>query len=384
MNVALDHVDPDQRIDGYKTLNLLNCHEDPTFLHTVLYSEIARHYIPAPKANFVRLVINGESWGLYVNAQQFDKKFLLENYGTSEGARWKVPGNPGADGGLRYLGDDIAEYKRRFEIKTKDDKAQWKALIALCKSLNQTPIEQLEEALKPILDVDGVLWFLALENVVVNNDGYWTLRQRLQPLSRSAREVPRHPPRHERDLPGGDDVRSRTGFWPPRIRPRCRPRVRPSTRARCGGLGGPRPGPRPRPGPGFGPGPPPAPRDLDPLVGLDDARKPLRSRLLAVPGLKARYLSHVRTLAERWLDWETLGPLVKGYRSLIEQEVSADTKKQSSFASFERSLVDSLPDKAEPARGLSQPSLRAFADARRRDLLSHPEVLKAGPEPAGR
>ncbi|MEJ7637520.1 MAG: CotH kinase family protein [Singulisphaera sp.] len=47
-------------------MNLLNSHEDPTFLHTVLYFDIARHYIP-PKANFVRVVINGESWGLYVN-----------------------------------------------------------------------------------------------------------------------------------------------------------------------------------------------------------------------------------------------------------------------------------------------------------------------------
>src|SRR5208283_5198311 len=75
---------------------------------------------------------------------------------------------------LRYLGEDVAEYKQRFEIKSKDDKSEWRALIALCKTLNQTPIEQLEEALKLVLDVDGVLWFLALEDVFVNNDGYWT------------------------------------------------------------------------------------------------------------------------------------------------------------------------------------------------------------------
>ena len=117
LNVSLDFVDPNQRLLGYKTLNLLNSHEDPTFLHTVLYFHIARHYIPAPKANFVRVVINGESWGLYVNAQQFDKIFLAENYPSSKGARWKVPGNPGADGGLRYLGEDVEDYKRRFEIK---------------------------------------------------------------------------------------------------------------------------------------------------------------------------------------------------------------------------------------------------------------------------
>ncbi len=80
-------MNPDQKIGRYKTLNLLNSHEDPSFLHTVLYSWIARSYIPAPKANLVRVVINGESWGVYVNAQQFDKTFLAENGVTGSGGR---------------------------------------------------------------------------------------------------------------------------------------------------------------------------------------------------------------------------------------------------------------------------------------------------------
>ena len=50
LNLSLDFVDPKQRLYGYKTLNLLNSHEDPTFLHTILYLQIARNYIPAPKS----------------------------------------------------------------------------------------------------------------------------------------------------------------------------------------------------------------------------------------------------------------------------------------------------------------------------------------------
>src|SRR5262249_4241501 len=118
MNLSLDHADAKQRLYGYKTLNLLNGHEDPTMLYTVLYSHVARQYIPCPKANLVKVVINGESWGVYTNAQQFNKEFLSENYKTSKGVRWKVRGNPGADGGLRYLGDNVEEYKRRFQIKS--------------------------------------------------------------------------------------------------------------------------------------------------------------------------------------------------------------------------------------------------------------------------
>ena len=67
-----------QKLGGYRTLNLLNANQDPTFLSAVLYSEIARDYIPAPKANFMRVVINGESWGVYPNVQQFNKDFLRE------------------------------------------------------------------------------------------------------------------------------------------------------------------------------------------------------------------------------------------------------------------------------------------------------------------
>ena len=48
-----------------------------------------------------------------------------------------------------------------MRIKTKDDPAQWAALINLTKVLNQTPTAQLEKALEPILDIDGALRFLA-------------------------------------------------------------------------------------------------------------------------------------------------------------------------------------------------------------------------------
>jgi hypothetical protein len=173
LNLSLDFVYKDQSLLGYRTINLLNSHEDPTFLRTVLYYDIAREYIPAPKANFVRLVINGESWGVYVNVQQFNKDFVKEWFGTTKGARWKVPGSPAGGGNLAYLGEDVAQYKRIYEIKTKDEPKSWADLIQLCKVLNQTPADKLEAALAPLFDVDGALKFLALENALINNDGYW-------------------------------------------------------------------------------------------------------------------------------------------------------------------------------------------------------------------
>ena len=146
-------------------MNLLNSHEDPTYLRAVLYYQISRDYIPAPKANFMRVVINGESWGVYPNVQHFDKDLINDGFKTTKGARWKVPGSPRAQGGLGYLGEDPALYKRSYEIKSKDEPKAWVDLIRLCRVLNQTPSEKLEAALAPLLDIDGALKFLALENV---------------------------------------------------------------------------------------------------------------------------------------------------------------------------------------------------------------------------
>src|SRR5438128_2647911 len=125
INLSTDWIHKDQRLYGYRTLNLLNSHEDPTFLRSVLYLQAAREYIPAPKANFMRVVINGESWGIYVNAQQFNKDFVKDWFGTTKGARWKVPGSPRGRGSLEYLGEKSSGYREIYDLKSKEDKKSW-------------------------------------------------------------------------------------------------------------------------------------------------------------------------------------------------------------------------------------------------------------------
>ena len=88
--------------------------------------------------------------------------------------------------------------------------------------------------------------------------------------------------------------------------------------------------------------------DLDPLVAIDDETKPLRSKLLAVPALRARYLSHVRDIAERHLRWETMLPAIRQYQQLIAADVKADTRKLYSTAEF--SDLSSLQDFVERRR----------------------------------
>jgi len=137
--------------------------------------------------------------------------------------------------------------------------------------------------------------------------------------------------------------------------------------------GGPGFGGRGRGAPGAGERPRGSGIELDPLVGLNDPNKPLRSRLLAVPALKSRYLQLVRKIAEQDLDWKKLGPVVARHRALIEKEVELDTRKLDSLAAFRRAVGDEAApaEDAGPRRGMS---LKAFAEQRRAYLLNYQEA----------
>ncbi len=311
LNLTFDAVHENQRLGGYRTLNLLNGNSDPSFVRTTLYGEIARHYLPTAKTNYVRVVINGESWGAYINIQQFNADFARDWFGTPRGARLKAPGSPRGRAGMEYLGDEAGPYRRLYEIKTKDDPKVWADLAHMCQVLNQTPPEKLEAALSPLLDIDGALKFLAIEVALVNSDGYWTRAS---------------------DYNVYQDVKGQFHILPHDFN---------EGLAEEGGFGG------------FGGS---AGADLDPLVGLNDASKPLRSKLLAVPALRARYLAHVKQIAEQWLDWKTVEPLVRQYQGVIADEMKVDTRKLYGYDAFVASASESG-------------SLKSFVDRRRAFLL---------------
>jgi hypothetical protein len=310
LNISMDFANQKQDLGSYQTLNLLNANNDPTFLRAMLYTEISRRFLPTPKMNFVRVVINGENWGVYLNAQQFNSDFVKEWFKVNEGARWKAPGSPRGRAGLEYLGDNPALYKQVYEIKSKDTPESWAALIKLTEVLNSTPVDKLEAALAPHLDIDGALRFMAVEVALVNTDGYWTRA--------SDYNLYRDPSGRFHIIP--HDVNEGLGSG--------------------GGFGG-----------GRGP-------NLDPLIAASDPTKPLYSKLLAVPALRQKYLGYVREIGEKWLDWNTaLQPIARAAHDLIAADVRADTRK----------IYDNAGFAAGVARDGNQ--LKDFVDARRAFLL---------------
>ena len=334
-NVAVDANHENQRLLGYKTLNLLNGHSDPSFLREVLYSRIARDYIPALRANFVKLIINGEDWGIYINSQQYNKDFLSDWFDTRSGVRWKVP--PGRESGLVYNGDAPADYQESYQLKTneKDAPSAWEDLINLCKTLHDNTGYQLEAELSPIFDIDRALWFLALENVFIDNDGYF---------SRGS------------DYSIYQDSGGRFHLLP----------YDSNETFRFAGGGGPNSwetdGPM-----------------LSPVAQQYDEMRPVIKRLFAIPHLRARYLSHVRTIVKDWLDWEKLEPIITAYHSLIDEEVKADDKKLYSYDAFAASRIkEQFTGVRRGGRG-GTPGFKQFVTERRDFLLYHPEIDEPAP-----
>jgi len=287
------------------------------------------------------------------------------------------------------------------------------------------------------LDIDGALKFLALDKTFINNDGYWIRasdysiyqdpKGRFHVLPHDANETfqaaegfgrggrgrggpggpgfggPGGPGIGGRpDGPGGPGPEGFGRFGGPGGGPGRGPEG-------SAGFGGPSPGtpgvegpggPRGLGGPGIegggrsggpgGPGPETAggfggragftaeeKTDLDPFAGADDANKPLISKLLAVPALRARYLGYVKNMAETWLDWNRIGPLAAQYQTLIAADVKADTRKLGSTEAFTRAVTENMPRQGFGPFSGAPMGLKNFVEQRREYLLNHPGVKKA-------
>lgn len=182
-NISLDYHDPNQKLMGYQTLNLNNGFQDRSFIREAFYENNIKRYVPAAKANYVRLYLNNQDWGIYTNVQQLNKDFLEEWYFSNDGANWRAdrplggpPPQPGWGAGtsaFNYLGTDTALYQQYYTLKSNDVvQNPWDKLVHLSDVLCNTPIAQLPQTLPQVLNIDRTLWFLACEIAYSDDDSY--------------------------------------------------------------------------------------------------------------------------------------------------------------------------------------------------------------------
>ena len=296
-NITLDYLHPDQNLMGYSTVNLNNCFQDASFMREVAYLHQIRRHVPAAKASYVHLFINGESWGIYPQVQQLDSDYLKEWFFSNDGARWRADkpdgvtgGGPGGGGGpmwgdgtaaINYLGSDTSEYQQYYTLKSSDVEDPWSKLVHVCDVLNNTPLDSLEARVREVLDLDRTLWFLATEIAFSDDDSY-IFKGKMDYYIYWDPETGRLTPL---EVDGNSVMTTNAANW-------------------------------------------------GPFYNANKVNYPLLNRLLAVPSIRQRYLAHFRTLLQDALNPASFNPLIDQYDALINAGVQADTKKLYSFNQY--------------------------------------------------
>ncbi|UCH14678.1 MAG: CotH kinase family protein [Bacteroidales bacterium] len=163
---------------GLEKLNLNGEHNDPSIIRSKLCWDIFKSMqVPGTRANHVRLYINDDYYGLYINVEHIDENFVDDRFGNNDGNLYKClwPAD------LDYLGSDPELYKftvgvrRTYDLKTNNNLDDYSDLADLIAFLNFTPEPDFTD-LEKIFNVDGFLRILAVDVATGSWDDYWYLK----------------------------------------------------------------------------------------------------------------------------------------------------------------------------------------------------------------
>ncbi|MEX0845683.1 MAG: CotH kinase family protein, partial [Balneolaceae bacterium] len=158
-------------------MNLNGEHNDPSIIRSKLSWDIFQEIgFSVPRANHVKLYINGDYYGLYINVEHIDDEFLQDRFGTDAGNLYKClyPAD------LTYRGTDPVAYRdfmangrRVYELKTNEDEDNYADLAYLISFLENASDQDFEQKIEDYLNVDGVLQWMAVDILTGMWDDYW-------------------------------------------------------------------------------------------------------------------------------------------------------------------------------------------------------------------
>ena len=170
LNIKLDYVNNGQSIDGYNVLKLSNGFRDPSFVREVMTYEMAREYIPASKATYANVFINGIWNGLYTCVQSVDDDFTNEHFYERKGPFFKadntgvqVPNCSAGQNGIWKYFTDTNCLQKAYEMQSSND---WTQLGNFLDTINNHFSE-----VEKVLDEDRTLWMMAFSNLTITLDG---------------------------------------------------------------------------------------------------------------------------------------------------------------------------------------------------------------------
>ncbi len=279
-SIALEISQTDTNADlmGYDNINLNNAYGDETIMRETVYFNVMRQYAVCPAACLAQVYINGANWGVYSCAQQQDGTLINEWFPSNNGYRFRA-GNMDGSAAFTYLNStNVSSYTSHYELKSDYDTNAWPRFInAIYRfSLLATNALTLRDKAEDVVAVDRWLWFLALENLFVDEDSYWSKGSDY--ILYYEPETGRvHPVEHD----GNESLTPAQGID----------------------------------------------YTLSPVYGATMTTRPLLYRLLSNAELRQRYLAHMRTVMEENFNPGAMTTLINGYHARSIAAIIADPKK---------------------------------------------------------
>ena len=332
--IKLNFIDKEQSYQGQQTVKLSSALRDPSMVREVLGYEIARKYMPAPRANYTKVIVNGEYYGLFVNVEPINDAFLTHHFGNSNGTFVQCAPNLVEEepqgcksdvfGSLQY--DNSAKcYLHNFVLLSESG---WDDLIELTYVLNQKPDE-----VNRVLDVDRTLWMLAYNNLLVNLSSY---------TGRYSENYYLYKDEQGHFLPILYDLNLCFGSYK---------NTGIGSDLKLKEL-----------------------QEMDPLLHIDNSAKPLISRLLSNEEYKKIYLAHMRQIMNDFFRKDQYAERAKELQNLIRKAFEEDTNRYYSMEDFDVSLNETIGKRSRI------PGLKELMGPRTAFLKENPLLSVVPPE----
>lgn len=327
-NLDFNHFISGQKFLGKKKLKLANAWMDPTFVKEFSASQIYKNYLPSPEISLVKLYVQGNYLGLFVNTESINKQFVNKHFDEKDGALFKCDGSgmfcdttgtpTGGVPDLNWLGEDTSLYYSSYDMKSEHG---WEQLLQLIQAIKFSP-----QSIDSILDVDRTLWAFAVNQSILNLDtynGYYV---------------------HNYYLYQKEDGLFNMIPWD-------------LSESFVGAIMG------------WSYFNPSSVYEYDPFYGEDPSvGRPLTELLFNNPTYRKQYVAHLRTIINESLDTSVIRYKIQNLQNLAYSAADSDGYKAFSISDFHNNVEDAI------WTGWGFGGIMSSIDARKQYLLSHPEI----------
>ncbi|MEQ9263924.1 MAG: CotH kinase family protein [Balneolaceae bacterium] len=174
--VSFNTFESGRKYYGLEKMNLNGEHNDPSIIRSKISWDIFGEIgLPAPRANHVRLYINDEFYGLYINVEHIDEEFVQDRFGSNAGNLYKCLWP--ADLSFRTTNPKsykfVSNGRRAYDLKTNREEDDYSDIAFLITFFETASDTRFENEIEDYLNVDGLLRWMAVDILTGNWDNYW-------------------------------------------------------------------------------------------------------------------------------------------------------------------------------------------------------------------